>query len=443
MKSADRRESLGGLRFSPNTGYTMMFVMHSKWRKPTLSGCVALLCIALQSTASAQSYLDQLESIVKKFGEEKASEPVTEELPRPNSSANSSSLVPVPAKQTPADADDSAPIYLGLEAEDVTGGGLGVLVTKVTAKSPAWKAGFEVGDRILAVNNFSISGLDQMADRLFRLSPGDTCQFLVTRGARNIKLTAVLLDAQLASKTLGVTPPTATQQMDTPEPAGKAWVGLLVNDLTAAFRAQFGQRVSRGAAVTSVTRGSPAWDAGIRAGDCITEFAQQPISSAEDMISMLGVLKPGQLVEVIYYRGVIRRNANLTLTTQPGTASAPQRAPRIPVNPNVANRPAGSGQQANGGANVQRPPLADSSGRGAGIELPPFLQPNEPRPNGSASPTTPPQEPAAKKDAVDAQVAQLQETVKELQRELAAKNKQIEDMQQRLQAILQSLGGGR
>lgn len=402
--------------------------------KFSLQCLVATSLVSLSSQlCSGQSYLDQLENIVNQVRGQQPPEPqqsTTEELPRPQKTPNLAPTVPENQDKT------GGGIFLGLEAEDVTGGGLGVAVTTITENSPAWKAGFRVGDRIVAVNGFAISGLDQMADQLFKLGPGDTCRFLVTRGSRNQQLTAVLMDANLATRIHGVP---NSQSAATMQDAGKAWLGVLVNDLTPAFRAQFGQRITRGAAVTSVTQGSPAWDAGIRAGDCISEFAQRPIGSADDMIGLLGSLRAGQLAEVIYYRGVIRRTTQITLAAQPrdSVASSPRRndsqpssatprtAPRVPTNPSVVDKNATGGTK---------------------MELPPFLLPQDP----AASNTDPvladktPRDAQAAPSGVETQsVAQLEQTVAELRRELDEKNRQIEEMQNRLRGILQSLGGGR
>ncbi len=65
----------------------MDFVMKTKWRKATSRSGMAILIVSLLSPiAVAQSYLDQLESIVKKFGEEQSSETPSEELPLPSDS---------------------------------------------------------------------------------------------------------------------------------------------------------------------------------------------------------------------------------------------------------------------------------------------------------------------------------------------------------------------
>lgn len=73
-------------------------------------------------------------------------------------------------------------IYLGLEAEELTGGGIGVRVTNITKDSPAWKAGFKVGDRI--INGFAIANLEDMVKQLGKTSPGETVRFLVSRTAQ-------------------------------------------------------------------------------------------------------------------------------------------------------------------------------------------------------------------------------------------------------------------
>ena len=95
--------------------------------------------------------------------------------------------------------------------------------------------------------------------------------FLVSRAGRNFPLTAVLMDAGLADRIAGQASLGSASQ--TPGyVAGPPFVGLTVNDLTSSFRNQFGISVFRGAAVSGVAKGSPAYAAGIRAGDAVIEL---------------------------------------------------------------------------------------------------------------------------------------------------------------------------
>lgn len=316
-------------------------------RKPSFLGgrylflfLFGALGLGASGAVQAQTFLEKLESAVRQRLEEPRPSSDEDVLPAPNASQEPAGelpsileidpFVPPPLETAPADPSPQAdppqstgPVYLGLEAEQpVSGGGLGVRVTSVSEGSPAWKAGFRVGDRILAVNGFAIAGVDAMATQLGKTVPGESVQFLVSREGRNRQLTAVLLDPNLARRIAGAAEASAE--------GGPAWLGVTVNDLTASFREQFGIGVFRGAAVTNVTANSPAAKAGIRAGDAIIELSGQPIESARDLMAWLANARPGEKVDVMLYRGTNQRTARLDLEVVPGRALKPS-SPAVAV----------------------------------------------------------------------------------------------------------------
>ncbi len=289
-----------------------------------------------------QSFLEKLESAVR----ERLSEanPINEEsLPPP---ASPPIVVPPPVNQAaqpqpnqPQSAQTTDRIYLGLEAEEVTGGGIGVLVTSVTEGSPAWKAGFETGDRITAINGFAIANLNGMVEQLSKTSPGQPTKFLVSRADRNFELVAVVMAANLAEQIAGRRLPTGEPIRDDLD--GAAWLGLMVNDLTQSFRNQFGISSFRGAAVTNVTANSPAAKVGVKAGDAVLSMGGIAIESARDLTNWMSNARPGQQVSIVFQRGSITHNAMLTLEVTPDTrskrsairGSGPTPAPRMELTP--------------------------------------------------------------------------------------------------------------
>ena len=407
-----------------------------------IAGLTCLLFVGQE--AHGQGYLDKLESIVKQLGNDASAKPnQAEELPPPAQSKTSTDNNASTANPRGAQTTTPGGIYLGLEAENVAGGGLGVHVTALTADSPAWKAGIQKGDRIMAVSGFAVANLEEFAEQLYKHRPGQTVRFLVTRGSRNIELPTVLMSARLAQD---IEQRAATTNIElAPRQREPAWFGIKVNDLTGAFRRQFGQEVSRGAAVVNVSTGSPARRAGIKAGDCIVEFASRPIGSASDLTRELADQYAGAVVEVIFYRGRTRMRETVTLSAQPGSSAkvarpsigTPSSAPHVP-SPSAgppANVPPSDElpAPAAGGPAVTLPPM---------LELP--LQGNDG--SGSGNPIT---EPAPRNgtqpsgQTQDSRVTQLEREVAQLRKELAEKNKKIDDMERRLRSILESLGGAR
>lgn len=333
-------------------GLLVKFRSHAMVKRFVLFACTLLVSGSFCSELRAQSFLDKLEKAVRNQVSEAASskqdpQATSDELPAPKPSSRSSkppaattiprigsapssndpvvpqprgaqgSILANPSQQAPSSGGQ---IYLGLEAEEPIGAGIGVRVSAVTEGSPAWKAGLKVGDRILAVNGFAVGKINDMAVQLGKTRPGDTLRLLVSRAGRNFPLTAVLMDASLANRIAAKAGP----GLQTPSPAyvaGPPYVGLTVNDLTSSFRNQFGISVFRGAAVSGVAKGSPAAAAGIRAGDAVIELGGYAIESAKQLQDRVSQLKPGEKVEFLYYRGSIARLVEIVVGNVPGSGS--------------------------------------------------------------------------------------------------------------------------
>ncbi|MGN6543470.1 MAG: PDZ domain-containing protein [Aureliella sp.] len=321
--------------------------MRARWM-----GLVAAAWMGLMATAaSGQSLLEQLEQKVRNGLElaapkdsskaADANKPAAgDELPAPNQTpppptpatgnrSSASILEPPAAAQTQApqvpssDADAAANIYLGLEAESLAGGGIGARVVGVTENSPAWRAGFKLGDVILAIDGFAIANLDSMVERLAPHRPGDSIKVLVLRGGRNVDLTAVLQSAAVAQRIQngGAAP------IQAPSAGAPAWLGADVADLSTAFRNQFGLRVYRAAAVTGVTQGSPAAAADIRVGDAIVAVEGRKIESARALVDWMAKKKPGDRASVTVMRGTRTMVLDVTLAADPDAFPAPPPQP--------------------------------------------------------------------------------------------------------------------
>jgi len=236
--------------------------------------------------------------------------------------------------------------YLGLVVEPVQGGGFGLNVVDVTSQSPAWKAGFRIGDRIVGVGGQAVTTLDQFGEQLEHYPVGTPVKFLVQRRGRGTNLTAVLQDRTLAGQLQGMQPGTALplQPPKTPyqpispslgdsigasdqvgQPSG-VMLGVSVSDLSESFRRQFGIPIYRGAAVSTVTPGTTAELAGLQPGDCISEIDGKMILRAEDVIGAMQQVPVGESVIIGYYRGKQKQIVEVPLLTE-GMISGEARAP--------------------------------------------------------------------------------------------------------------------
>ena len=97
----------------------------------------------------------------------------------------------------------------------------------------------------------------------------------------------------------------------------RPWLGVEAATVTSAIQHHYNLPVSAGALITGVTSGSPADDAGLRAGDIITTMDGEDISTTEDLISAIERYQIGDQVEIIYYRGSTPELSNATLEASP------------------------------------------------------------------------------------------------------------------------------
>lgn len=418
--------------------------------RPLLWVLAAVTCWAGSGQlARGQSFLEQLEAAVRQqlAAGEQAAPPATatEELPSPRAVAPSDDgtgdtqsilevpptsrvpavgPVPPPVPVPPAENDADEPrSYLGLEAEEISGGGIGVNVINVTQDSPAWKAGFERGDRIMAIGGYAIANLDDMVNQLGKARPGQTVRFLVARNERNLELVAVLMEAGVAERIAGTALPVGPQSGA--QTAGPPYLGVLVNDLSPAFRNQFGTTVFRGAAVTTVASGSPAATAGLVAGDVITAMGAVPIETARQLMGWLETARPGQTVDIKYQRGAVSRTTKVTLEITPkqraaGRASAPASNPAV-----TATAPtAAPGSVFAAGDAVPEQPAPGARPTARDTVVPNVI----PRPADTAGATD------------TTEVARLQLEIAQLRAELQQANERLEATQNQLKRILEGLG---
>ncbi|MHB8377968.1 MAG: S1C family serine protease [Dehalococcoidia bacterium] len=97
----------------------------------------------------------------------------------------------------------------------------------------------------------------------------------------------------------------------------RAYMGIGSIDVNASVAQNFGLSVDKGVAVTQVAPGSPAGSAGLREGDVIVKVAGQSVSNNGELLAVLAKHKAGDTVPVDFYRGSVRKTADVTLGARP------------------------------------------------------------------------------------------------------------------------------
>jgi len=100
-----------------------------------------------------------------------------------------------------------------------------------------------------------------------------------------------------------------------PGKSGRAFLGILAVPLSEDMREIAG--ADRGVLIDSLTDSSPAAKAGLLPGDVITQIGGRPVATPAELVERLRTRKPGDEVEVIYYRMGKRQETRVTLSEAP------------------------------------------------------------------------------------------------------------------------------
>lgn len=170
----------------------------------------------------------------------------------------------------------------------------------------------QTGRTITAPNNYAIAGAIQTDAAI---NPGNSGGPLLDADAQVLGLNDQIQTNSGSSSGVGFATPSnedvrIANAIIAGHPVKHAYVGVELNDQS-----------SGGAAISSVSSGSPAANAGLQAGDVITAVNGQAVTSTEQFIALVDNYSPGNHVTLTIKRGSSTRNISLTLATRPQSPS--------------------------------------------------------------------------------------------------------------------------
>jgi serine protease Do len=178
--------------------------------------------------------------------------------------------------------------YLGVMIQDVNPAlekqfklkdNKGALVSDVTPKSPAEKAGFESGDVILEFNGKKVTDSRHLKLEVARTQPGETVPVKILRDGETKTL-------DVAVKELPGTDKLAKNDSNHSDDTGTL-NGVAVADLDNNARQQFEVPSNiKGAVVTEVEPNSASAEAGLKPGDVIQEINRKSVKNAEEAVQL-------------------------------------------------------------------------------------------------------------------------------------------------------------
>jgi predicted metalloprotease with PDZ domain len=102
-----------------------------------------------------------------------------------------------------------------------------------------------------------------------------------------------------------------------PEPGGRGWLGVSIQDMTSRLARSMGVKTREGAFVNDVVDESPADSAGIREEDIIVKFNGEPVEDASDLMDAVRKVKPGKTVSVELMRDDAKKTLNVRVGKLP------------------------------------------------------------------------------------------------------------------------------
>ncbi len=168
----------------------------------------------------------------------------------------------------------------------------GAVVKNVFKGSPAAAAGLREGDLVTAVNGRSIDSYLQLLRRVAILAPGSEARLTVKRGSGSQELVVKLAERPA---------PEALRALATG--VGGEPLGLVLRELNEQVGQSLGLEPFSGVLVAGVLPGSPAEQAGLKAGDLITEVNRRPVQDVRGFRSALERAGTERSALVRYQRG--------------------------------------------------------------------------------------------------------------------------------------------
>lgn len=223
--------------------------------------------------------------------------------------------------QTPGllqgDADTG---WLGVEMTEVTAEkakGLnlksdhGVLVTEVLPDGPAAKAGLQTNDVVLEYDGHEVEGTVQFRRLVRETPPGRSVGLTVLRAGHEEKLTIQVgnrarnVESEWREETPLSLPPQAFNfKMEMPElfMGMTPTLGIEAEDVTGQLGAYFHVPGDDGVLIRSVSAGTPAAKAGLKAGDVITRVDGITVTTLAELRSQLRQKREEKTVKLMVMR---------------------------------------------------------------------------------------------------------------------------------------------
>jgi len=205
----------------------------------------------------------------------------------------------------PAAADEKHG-FLGVMVTPGDDGSRGVIVQDVVPGSAAAKAGVRSGDRIIKIGDQEPKDVEGFLKAIASHKSGDRVTLMIKRADKEEALTATLGDRPEG----GVA---RREPMPGPHAGhGTAFLGIVIEPLTAEMREQTKVDAKEGLVVVEVAPNSPAEKAGLKHGDVITEVGGKAVKEPDELSEMVHKGGAGKELSLTIVRGKEKQTLKAT-----------------------------------------------------------------------------------------------------------------------------------
>ncbi len=229
----------------------------------------------------------------------------------------------------------------------------GVEVKSVEADSPAAKAGLKNDDVVLDFNGERVEGTEQFMRLVRETPPGRVVKLMISRGGNTQTITATLgkrkgafafagprefefempeMPEMPPMPPMGPMPPVLPDIPRAYMSLRSSRLGVETESLGSQLAEYFG--VKEGVLVRSVTKGSPAEKAGLKAGDVIVKVDGESVTSPREISNTLRTVRGKKTLQIGAYRD--RKPITVTVTLDDSSTQGRRAFPDVPVPPTPA-----------------------------------------------------------------------------------------------------------
>jgi len=209
--------------------------------------------------------------------------------------------------------------WVGVKIEETEPGEVRLLA--VVPGGPAEKAGLKVGDRIISLNDETLSTPGRLVEGISACAPGAQIRLGIDRDGRPMRV----------ALTLGEAPEPTARPLRVPLPPKTPWMrpavlGVDVDvDTDDETRARLGAPEGVGLLIQKVYDNTRAQQAGLQVGDVLVEAMGMPIGDLDDLRRALRRQGPREM-EI----KIVRKEKPMTLRVAPGVETPAPSAPPPP-----------------------------------------------------------------------------------------------------------------